>query len=196
MDIPLVQRQLEALCPCVLETEDGDPGEAPVKLYNNAFAAPAESITEMYAMPLPSDIDPTPVVSFFYYLFFGMMLSDAGYGLLLVLGAAFLLRKCRPEEAMGPQSAAVPQLRGVHHSLGSGVRQLLRQRAGNHRQNLFPHRLDHAQAHRSDSRRGDAAGSGRRPGLCADSDRYGREVLYAVACRRPPGRRVRHPASG
>ena len=100
VDIPLVQRQLEALCPCVLETEDGDPEEAPVKLYNNAFAAPAESITEMYAMPLPSDIDPTPVVSFFYYLFFGMMLSDAGYGLLLVLGAAFLLRKCRPEEAM------------------------------------------------------------------------------------------------
>lgn len=54
----------------------------------------------MYALPLASDIDPTPVMSIFYYLFFGMMLSDAGYGLLLVLGSWFLIKKCRPEPGM------------------------------------------------------------------------------------------------
>lgn len=99
-DVPLLRSQLEERFAVVIETEDADPETAPVKLRNNAFNRPAESITEMYALPLASDIDPTPVMSFFYYLFFGMMLSDAGYGLLLVLGSLFLLKKCRPEPAM------------------------------------------------------------------------------------------------
>lgn len=99
-DVPLLRQQLEDTLPVVIEEREADPDKAPVKLHNRAFAQPAESITEMYAMPLPSDIDPTPIMSFFYYLFFGMMLSDAGYGLLLVLGSWLLIRKCRPEHAM------------------------------------------------------------------------------------------------
>lgn len=99
-DVPVLREQLEDRLPVVIEVREADPEKAPVKLQNGAFAQPAESITEMYAMPLPSDIDPTPIMSFFYYLFFGMMLSDAGYGLLLVIGSWLLIRKCRPEHAM------------------------------------------------------------------------------------------------
>ncbi len=99
-DLPLLEKELQALGPAALEVEDADPETAPVKLHNSRFAAPAESITEMYAMPLASDVDPTPIVSFFYYLFFGMMLSDAGYGLLLFLGAWFLRQKFRPEPGL------------------------------------------------------------------------------------------------
>ena len=49
-----------------------------------SFSRPVEGITEMYALPSKTDLDPTPIMSFFYYLFFGMMLSDAGYGLVTV----------------------------------------------------------------------------------------------------------------
>ena len=86
VDLALLTGEVEKRFTAVVESADADPETAPVKLHNNALVKPAESITEMYAMPLASDIDPTPVLSFFFYLFFGMMLSDAGYGLLLVLG--------------------------------------------------------------------------------------------------------------
>ncbi|MDE5570363.1 MAG: V-type ATP synthase subunit I, partial [Ruminococcus sp.] len=59
-----------------------------------------EGITKMYAVPSKSDVDPTPVMSFFYYLFFGMMLSDAGYGLLMVIGTMIALKKFNLENSM------------------------------------------------------------------------------------------------
>ena len=64
--------------------------EAPVAFKNNAFAAPVEGVTETYSMPSPVDIDPNMIMAFFYYLFFGMMFSDAGYGLLLVIVCGYL----------------------------------------------------------------------------------------------------------
>ncbi|MBR3941909.1 MAG: V-type ATP synthase subunit I [Clostridia bacterium] len=64
--------------------------EAPILLENNAFAKPVESITTTYSMPGKTDIDPNPIMAFFYYLFFGMMFSDAGYGLLMVLVCGYL----------------------------------------------------------------------------------------------------------
>ena len=69
-------------------------------LENSGFSAPVEGITKMYAMPSKRDVDPTPVMSFFYYLFFGMMLSDAGYGVLMVIGTTIALKKFNLESAM------------------------------------------------------------------------------------------------
>ncbi len=74
-------------------TEPDAEDDVPVLLQNNAFVAPVESVTAMYALPAKDDIDPNPVMAFFYYFFFGLMLSDAGYGLLLVLGCGFALWK-------------------------------------------------------------------------------------------------------
>lgn len=71
--------------------------EVPAKFKNNAFVSPVEDIVESYSGPCKTDIDPNPVMSFFYYFFFGMMLSDAGYGLLMVIGTLFVLIKCKPE---------------------------------------------------------------------------------------------------
>lgn len=73
-----------------------DPAEdedVPVLLENNGFSSPIEPITEMYALPAKQDIDPTPVMAAFYYLFFGLMLSDAGYGCLMALVSAIALKK-------------------------------------------------------------------------------------------------------
>lgn len=71
-------------------TDIPDSEEVPVLLKNNGFARPVEGITKTYSMPGRTDVDPNGIMAFFYYLFFGMMFSDAGYGLLLALGAGYL----------------------------------------------------------------------------------------------------------
>ena len=81
-------------------TEPPDDEEVPVLLENSKFSAPVEGITKMYSMPSKSDVDPTPVMSFFYYLFFGMMLSDAGYGLLMLIGTTIILKKFKLDNTM------------------------------------------------------------------------------------------------
>ena len=84
----------------ILLSDPEEEEEPPVLLENGAFSAPLESITEMYALPGKKDVDPSPVMAFFYYLFFGMMLSDAGYGLLMTVGTVLVLKFFRPEETM------------------------------------------------------------------------------------------------
>lgn len=72
------------------EAETAESGEAPVVFSNNAFSEPVEGITADYSMPSPNDIDPNPIMAFFYYLFFGMMFSDAGYGALMMIVCGIL----------------------------------------------------------------------------------------------------------
>ena len=76
----------------IVYSEPSEDDEVPVLLSNGTFSEPCESIVEMYATPSKGDIDPTAVMAFFYYLLFGMMLSDAGYGLVLLIGSALLLK--------------------------------------------------------------------------------------------------------
>ncbi|MCY7022106.1 V-type ATP synthase subunit I [Streptococcus sanguinis] len=65
--------------------------KVPTKLKNNALVEPFELVTEMYSLPKYGDKDPTPVVSLFYFVFFGMMVADIGYGLLLFVGTSLAL---------------------------------------------------------------------------------------------------------
>ena len=81
-------------------TDPSEDEEVPVLLENGRFSAPLEGITKMYAMPSKDDVDPTPVMAFFYYLLFGMMLSDAGYGILMVIGTMIALKKFKLEDSM------------------------------------------------------------------------------------------------
>ncbi|MBR4720748.1 MAG: V-type ATP synthase subunit I [Clostridia bacterium] len=67
-----------------------DDEDVPTAFKNNAFIAPVEGITSDYSMPSKNDIDPNPVMAVFYYFFFGMMFSDAGYGLLLMIVCGIL----------------------------------------------------------------------------------------------------------
>ena len=69
-----------ALSPPDLENED-----VPVLIENRDFGAGVESITNMYSPPSNKDLDPNPIMAFFYYCLFGIMFSDAGYGLLMVI---------------------------------------------------------------------------------------------------------------
>ena len=86
----------------VLEITEPDPEEEyPILLHNNRFAEPFELVTELYSLPDSHEVDPNAVMSVFYFVFFGMMLSDAGYGIVLALITGFLLAKYKPEGTMG-----------------------------------------------------------------------------------------------
>lgn len=83
---PRVEKLL-ATYTCYYELVTPEKNEdTPVLLKNNKFIAPFESVTEMYSIPASGGIDPDPFMAPFFFLFFGMMLSDAGYGLLLTIG--------------------------------------------------------------------------------------------------------------
>lgn len=84
----------------VIFYEPSEDDDVPVVMSNGKFSEPVESIVEMFAMPSKSDIDPSKIMAFFYYLLFGMMLSDAGYGLVLGLGSFLILRFTGVEGSM------------------------------------------------------------------------------------------------
>lgn len=72
-------------CQMELSQPDYESDEIPVLIENGIFAGGVESITNMYSPPSNNDIDPNPIMAFFYYVFFGFMLSDAGYGVLMMI---------------------------------------------------------------------------------------------------------------
>lgn len=67
--------------------------EAPVLLKNNKFTESVEGIVASFGLPAKGEIDPTAIISFFYVFFFGMMLSDAAYGILVFLVCFILVKK-------------------------------------------------------------------------------------------------------
>jgi len=75
-----------------LELEDAEGEDVPILLKNGAVSEAFEPITEMYSMPRYNEIDPTPLFMPFYFIFFGMMLSDAAYGFLMFIGSLVALK--------------------------------------------------------------------------------------------------------
>lgn len=79
-----------------IELSDPEPDEdTPVVLENGFFSGPMETIVESYSLPGSSDIDPSKIIACFYYILFGLMLSDAAYGLILVIVCGTLLLKVK-----------------------------------------------------------------------------------------------------
>ena len=74
---------------------DKDNPEVPILLKNSGLTGLFASITQMYALPRYNEIDPTPILSIFYWVFFGMMVADFAYGLILCLvsGIALMVGK-------------------------------------------------------------------------------------------------------
>ncbi|NLY20730.1 MAG: V-type ATP synthase subunit I [Tissierellia bacterium] len=85
-----------------LEVSDATVEDAnvPVLLDNNGFNSSFENITSMYAMPRYGELDPTPLLAPFYMVFFGMMVADVGYGLLLLIGTILGLKLFNLSESM------------------------------------------------------------------------------------------------
>lgn len=71
---------------------DDDLEDIPIKLKNPGWAKPFEMITEMFGVPKYNEIDPTPILAFTYSFFFGFMLTDFMYGLIIGIVAAMLVK--------------------------------------------------------------------------------------------------------
>ncbi|MHC5082777.1 MAG: V-type ATP synthase subunit I [Planctomycetota bacterium] len=70
----------------------------PVEIDNGPMAQPFESVTRLYGMPAPSDVDPTAFLAPFFALFFGICLTDAAYGLVMIAFFWWMLRKIKGDK--------------------------------------------------------------------------------------------------
>ena len=73
--------------------------EVPVQLRNSKLIRPMNMVTEMYALPAYGTIDPNPLMAPFFILFYGMMLADMGYGLIMMILSAVIMKKAKPNGA-------------------------------------------------------------------------------------------------
>lgn len=79
---------------CHYEYRDPLEGEeVPVMIENSLAVTPFEAVTQMYSMPDYKGFDPTKWFAIFYAMFFGIMLSDAGYGLVITIATFITLKK-------------------------------------------------------------------------------------------------------
>ncbi len=81
------------------DTQEGE--EPPVLFNNHPLIKPFEAIVEMYAPPSSADIDPTPILAPIFFFFFGMMLADIGYGLILMILTGYMAFVKKAEGEMG-----------------------------------------------------------------------------------------------
>lgn len=81
-------------------TED-EYSEVPVKLKNNKFTEPLNMVTNMYSLPAYGTVDPNPLMAPFFILFYGIMMADMGYGLLMILASIIITKKARPKGTSG-----------------------------------------------------------------------------------------------
>ncbi len=80
----------------IVEPEEGE--EPPVEIDNKDAVKPFESITRLYGMPMPSNLDPTVFLAPFFTIFFGLCLTDAGYGIFLVLALWYFIKKMQGDK--------------------------------------------------------------------------------------------------
>lgn len=71
-----------------------DSAEAPPTLFQNPKKISLfESFVRFYSLPQADEIDPTMIYSIFFPFFFGFMIGDVGYGLLILLIAIWIRRR-------------------------------------------------------------------------------------------------------
>ena len=102
-NLPQVEALLESMG-CAWEASDptkDDVPQVPVKLKNNWLTKPLNMVTEMYSLPAYDNVDPNPLMAPFFILFYGIMLADMGYGLLMILAGLFVTKKYHPKGTMG-----------------------------------------------------------------------------------------------
>ena len=80
--------------------EPGADEEIPVEIENNAKVRPFEVITRLYGMPQHFEVDPTTVLAPFFAVFFGLCLTDAGYGLVIIALMALLIKKSQGDKKL------------------------------------------------------------------------------------------------
>ncbi len=78
------------------EPPEADYPEVPVSLKNNKLTNALNMVTEMYSLPAYGTVDPNPLMAPFFILFYGLMMADIGYGLIMIAAALVALKKLKP----------------------------------------------------------------------------------------------------
>ncbi len=111
-----VVKLLDEYC-CAYEMSD--PGEdevadVPIVLKNNAFNRPFEMVTSLYALPqYNSPVDPNPFIAPFFFMYFGLMMGDVAYGIIIALASFFVLKRANPAEGTMKKLLQVGILGGI-----------------------------------------------------------------------------------
>lgn len=80
------------------EPEQEEYPQVPVKLKNNAVTNSLNMVTEMYSLPAYDGVDPNPLMAPFFILFYGLMMADMGYGLVMIAAALVAMAKIKPRK--------------------------------------------------------------------------------------------------
>ncbi|MEG0720549.1 MAG: V-type ATP synthase subunit I [Lachnospiraceae bacterium] len=92
--VPQIEEKLTSRYDLVVDVEGlKEDEESPILLQNGTFSGSVEGVIESYGLPIQSEIDPSKIVSFFYVFFFGLMLSDAAYGIIVFIACLVVLKK-------------------------------------------------------------------------------------------------------
>ncbi|MCR4907197.1 MAG: V-type ATP synthase subunit I [Lachnospiraceae bacterium] len=94
----ILEEKLKAYDAVVVIDDPSEADDVPVLFTNNSFAAPVEGVVENFSMPGKGEIDPSMAVACFYYVLFGMMLSDAAYGAIIAIACGLILLKFKNME--------------------------------------------------------------------------------------------------
>ncbi len=86
-----------------MEVSDPGPGdEPPTLLHNSERTEGGENLVNFYKTPGYSSWDPSSVVLYSFAIFFAMIISDGGYGLLLALATAYFWKRLSGSAATRP----------------------------------------------------------------------------------------------
>jgi V/A-type H+-transporting ATPase subunit I len=82
------------------KTKPAEGEEIPVEIENKRIVKPFEVVTRLYGMPQHFEVDPTVFLAPFFALFFGLCLTDAGYGLIMIAVVALFIRKMQGDKKL------------------------------------------------------------------------------------------------
>ena len=72
-----------------------DLERVPIVLKNPAYFRPFELLVKMLPLPKYTSYDPTPFIGIFFPVFFGLILGDAGYGVILLIASIIVKKRFR-----------------------------------------------------------------------------------------------------
>ena len=82
----------------VMQPDPSEYPDVPVQLKNNRITDALNMVTSMYSLPAYDGVDPNPLMAPFFILFYGLMMADMGYGLIMMIAALVAMAKIKPRK--------------------------------------------------------------------------------------------------
>ena len=92
------------------EPKEDEYPDVPVQLRNGKLVRTLNMVTDMYSLPAYGSVDPNPLMAPFFIFFYGFMMADMGYGILMMLASWIIMKKAKPN---GPTMRHMIPLMGL-----------------------------------------------------------------------------------